>query len=97
MIVPTVLLVLAVWQRISEYGVTPERYCLVLFALWLMAMVAYLGSARGRMDLRVIPASLAVGLVLSSFGPWGAAAISMHSQLAELQNVLNGENLLSNG
>jgi hypothetical protein len=97
MIVPTVLLVLAVWQRISEYGVTPERYCLVLFALWLAAMVAYLGSARGRMDLRIIPASLASGLVLSSFGPWGAAAISVQSQLAQFQNVLNGENLLSNG
>ena len=97
MIVPTVLLVLAVWQRISEYGVTPERYCLMLFALWLAAMVAYLRSAHGRMDLRVIPASLAIGLVLSSFGPWGAAALSVRSQLAQLQNVLNGENLLSSG
>jgi hypothetical protein len=96
MIVPTVLLVLAVWQRISEYGVTPERYYLVLFALWLVAMVAYLGSARGRMDLRVIPASLAIGLVLSSFGPWGAASISVRSQLIQLHDVLNGENLLSN-
>jgi hypothetical protein len=36
-------------------------------------------------------------LVLSTFGPWGAAAISVRSQLAQLLNVLNGENLLSNG
>jgi len=28
MVVPTLLLTLAVWQRIAEYGVTPERYCL---------------------------------------------------------------------
>jgi hypothetical protein len=35
--------------------------------------------------------------VLSSFGPWGAAAISVRSQLAQLQDVLNGENLLSSG
>ena len=97
MIVPAVLLVLAVWQRIGEYGVTPERYCLVLFALWLTAMAAYLGSARGRMDLRVIPASLAIGLVLSSFGPWGAAAISVRSQLGQLENVLKGDHLLSDG
>jgi hypothetical protein len=97
MVVPTVLLMLAVLQRITEYGVTPERYCLVLFALWLASMVAYLGSARGRMDLRVIPASLAIGLVFSSFGPWGAAAISVRSQVAQLQNVLHGDNSLSNG
>jgi hypothetical protein len=97
MILPTVLLMLAVWQRIGEYGVTPERYCLVLFALWLAAMVAYLGSTRGRMDLRVIPASLAIGLVLSSFGPWGAAATSVRSQLAQLQRVLDKAKLLSDG
>jgi hypothetical protein len=88
---------LAVWQRIGEYGVTPERYCLVLFALWLAAMVAYLGSTRGRMDLRVIPASLAIGLVLSSLGPWGAAATSVRSQLAQLQRVLDEAKLLSDG
>ena len=97
MILPTILLMLAVWQRIGEYGVTPERYCLVLFALWLAAMVAYLGSTHGRMDLRVIPASLAIGLVLSSFGPWGSAATSVRSQLAQLQRVLDKAKLLSDG
>jgi Domain of unknown function (DUF4153) len=97
MIVPTVLLVLAVWQRIAEYGVTPERYCLCLFAVWLIAMVAYLGSARGRIDLRVIPASLAIALVFSSFGPWGSTAVSVRSQLAELRQVLHEKNLLADG
>ncbi len=96
MVVPTVLLTLAVWQRIAEYGVTPERYCLCLFAIWLAAMVVYLGLKRGRMDLRVIPASLALALLLSSFGQWSATAVSIRSQLSQLNHVLAEQNLLVN-
>jgi len=97
MIVPTTLLVLAAWQRINQYGVTPERYCLVLFALWLAAMAGCMAWARGRIDLRVIPASLAVGLIISSFGPWGAIAVSVRSQLEQLRIVLNQQKLLDDG
>lgn len=95
MVIPALLLMIAVWQRIAQYGVTPERYGLCLFALWLAAMAAYLGARRGRMDLRVIPASLAAGLLLSSFGPWGAVAISVRSQLRELHRRLQDEKLLA--
>ncbi len=93
--VATAMLAVAVWQRIAEYGVTPERYCLCLFALWLAAMVVYLGRARGRIDLRAIPASLAIALLLSSFGPWGATSVSVQSQLRELRMSLTKQNLLA--
>ncbi len=58
MIVPALLLAVAVWKRIEQYGITPERYLLCVFALWLVVTAAYLGSRRGRIDLRFIPASL---------------------------------------
>lgn len=35
MVIPTILLIVAVSQRIAQYGVTPERYFLCLFAIWL--------------------------------------------------------------
>jgi Domain of unknown function (DUF4153) len=95
LIVPTVMLTLAVAQRIAEYGVTPERYCLCLFALWLAAMVVYLAAARGGIDLRIIPASLAIALLLSSLGPWGAASVSVQSQLGQLRAALTKRNLLA--
>ena len=95
MIVPTLLLVIAVWKRIDQYGVTPERYGLCLFALWLVAMAAYLGFMRGRIDLRTIPASLGAALLLSSFGPWGATAVSTRSQMHQLYEVLAEHHLLA--
>ena len=66
----------------------------MLFALWLAALVAYLGAARNSMDLRVIPASLGIGLILSSVGPWSAVAVSVRSQFAQLQQVLSEKHLL---
>jgi hypothetical protein len=95
MIIPALLLVLAVWERIEQYGVTPERYCLCLFALWLAAMAGYLGAMTRRIDLRAIPASLGFALLLSSFGPWGAVAASMRSQLHQLYADLRERHLLA--
>jgi uncharacterized protein DUF4153 len=97
MIIPTFLLTLAVWQRIAEYGVTPERYCLCLFAIWLAAMIVYMSIMRGRIDLRTIPASLGIALVLSSFGPWGAASVSIRSQLGVFRDLLESQKVLVNG
>jgi hypothetical protein len=95
MVIPAFVLSLAVWQRIAEYGVTPARYGLCMFAIWLAAIVIYFGVARGRIDLRAIPASLAVGLLLSSFGPWGAAAVSVRSQLDQFHRFLRDQNLIA--
>jgi hypothetical protein len=95
MVIPALMLSLASWQRIAEYGVTPARYGLCMFAIWLAAIVVYFGVARGRLDLRAIPASLAVGLLLSSFGPWGAAAFSVRSQLDQFRRFLGSQNLIA--
>lgn len=97
MVVPTLLLTLAVWQRIAQYGVTPERYFLCLFAIWLAAMAVYLGVARDRMDLRAIPASLAIALLSSSFGPWGVMSISIRSQLGQFRHLLESQGVLVDG
>jgi hypothetical protein len=97
MVIPALMLTLAVWQRIAEYGVTPERYCLCLFAIWLLAMVVYFSVARARIDLRAIPASLAVALLVSSFGPWGAASVSIRSQLGEFRRLMESRGVLVDG
>lgn len=95
MIVPALLLVLAVSQRIEQYGVTPERYYLCLVALWLVTMAAYLGVMSRRIDLRAIPLSLGIGLLLSSFGPWGAVSVSVRSQMHQLYTDLREHHLLT--
>ena len=66
-IAPSALLAIAVWTRISDYGVTPERYGLVVVFAWLVAVAAYLGLRRSAADQpcrhRGTFAVLAVGVV----------------------------------
>lgn len=90
-IVPVGLLAAAVWERLSAYGLTPERYALVLVTLWLAAMAALFSWRRTpERDIRVVPGLLAALLVAGSFGPWGAEAVTVRSQLAQF--VALGEN-----
>lgn len=93
-IVPVVLLAIAVWQRVSDYGVTPERYGLVLIAAWLIAMAAYLAMRRARVDSRVIMVSLAGLLLAASFGPWSARDISVASQMSRLIAIMQAHGYL---
>jgi len=93
--VPIALLAIAVGKRVDDYGVTEERYFLVLAAVWLGAIAVYF-SVRGR-RLMLVPASLAVLLIASSFGPWGASVTSERSQIAILKDLLAEAGVLKDG
>jgi hypothetical protein len=94
-IVPAILLVIAIWERISTYGVTPERYGIAIVALWLAIVTLYLAIRRNRADMRVLLGSFALLVLLSSVGPWGANSISIGSQFGRLVGYLNSEKLLT--
>jgi hypothetical protein len=89
-----VLLLLATWRRIDEYGVTERRYFLLTFGLWLGAMAGYFGVVRGR-DVRVVPITLCVGILATIAGPWGAYEVSRRDQLDRLTRLLTERHLLA--
>jgi hypothetical protein len=91
-----VLLVLATWRRISEYGLTEKRYLLLALGLWIAGVAASFLSAPRR-DIRMVPVSLCVVILLASFGPWGAASVSRWDQLRRLRNNLERRDLYRNG
>jgi hypothetical protein len=94
LVVPLLLLVVAVWQRISDVGVTPDRYGLALFALFLGLVLAAQLYPRLRGDIRVIPAFGALCLLLASFGPWSIIPVSTRSQTERLIERLSAAGLL---
>lgn len=89
-----VLLMLSIWVRISEYGVTVNRYFVATLAVWLTAMVSYFLISKQK-DIRIIPASLCLIAVLISFGPLGAFDVSERSQLSRLEGNLQKYGLIS--
>lgn len=90
------MLLAAVGKRIAQYGVTEDRYFLVVLAAWL-AGVALLYGLRPRSGLRPIPASLGLLAVVTAFGPWSAYAVSLRSQRVRLADLLRTHGMLADG
>lgn len=91
-----VLLFLALKVRIDAYGITEQRYFALVLAGWLGAVGIYFTVRRGG-SIKVIPASLALLAVLSSFGPWGALDVTVNDQFARLKELLRGSGMLKDG
>jgi Domain of unknown function (DUF4153) len=95
--VPVSLLVLAIWRRLADYGVTPDRYGIALVAVWAGLVFLYLALRRNRADMRVILGAAAALFLAGSFGPFGAFRTSASSQLARLETLLVKAGVLSDG
>jgi hypothetical protein len=92
----TILLLLSIWRRIAEYGITENRYFVIGLGFWLAAVVAYfILSKRG--NIALIPLSLALLTMFSAFGPWGAFQVSERNQARRLEGVLVRNGMLQGG
>ncbi len=94
--VPLALLAVGISVRIHAYGFTEERYALVVCLLWLLICAAA-HMARIRNVPGMIILSLSILLMASSFGPWGAVAVSERSQVARLIVLLEKHHILTDG
>ena len=91
-----VMLWLAIWQRVGQYGVTERRYFLTILSIWLAGIAVYY-TLRGSQKIILIPASLCV-LALATFaGPWSPYATSRRSQTHRLEEVLTRNGMLEEG
>jgi len=82
-----VMLLLAVAKRIGQYGVTEERYFLLALTLWMLGISLYYGLT-GSANIKRIPETLLLVVVLTAVGPWGAYAVSVRSQTGRLSKIL---------
>ncbi|MES2140340.1 MAG: DUF4153 domain-containing protein [Bacteroidota bacterium] len=91
-----ILLGLAVFKRISQYGITENRYFILVIALWLLIVATYFLLNKNK-NIKVIPISLCIIAFLSSFGPWGAFGVSERSQIGRLEQLISDEKILIDG
>lgn len=81
------LLAVAIGRRLRDYGLTEERYAVLVLALWLPVQAAWF--LVGRRSLRFVPASLMALCLFCGWGPWGAFETSRRSQIARLDEMLS--------
>jgi hypothetical protein len=94
---PVALLFVAVSRRVADYGLTEQRYLMVLIGIWALILAAFRLAQGARFDLRLLPGVLALLLLAASFGPGGAIGLSVLSQKAELASILSGKGMLVDG
>lgn len=74
-----ILLVLAITKRVTTYGITQHRYFLIVLAAWLTFLTVYfLGYKKA--TIKTIPVSLALAILLITYGPQSATSVSFRSQ-----------------
>ncbi|HXB39148.1 MAG TPA: DUF4153 domain-containing protein [Bacteroidia bacterium] len=91
-----IMLFVAIGRRITDYGITENRYFIIVLAIWLAAVSTYFLFSKIS-NIKYIPISLCLIALLSSFGPWGAFSVSEKSQLTVLENILIRNEILKNG
>lgn len=92
----TVMLWLALYQRLDQYGMTEPRYFLMVMSVWLFGAALYFRFAANAPIIR-IPASLCLLALVTFAGPWSAYRVSERSQHTRLERLLTGAGVLDSG
>lgn len=90
------MLFMAIFKRIAQYGVTENRYFLLVLTCWLLGTAIYFIVSRSR-NIKSIPLTLCILAFVTAYGPWGAFSISQRSQVSRLHAVLDKNGLIENG
>lgn len=88
MMIPlVVLLLLAVWKRVGNYGITESRYILIILAIWLSLITLYFLTSK-KQNIKIIPVSLCILALLTTYGPQSAFSVSRYSQVGRLKKLM---------
>lgn len=82
--------------RINAYGVTENRYFVVLLGLWSAGIFVYYCFSRNIRNI-VLPVTISIIAIFSVFGPFSCFSVSRSSQTARLEKILVKNNMLSGG
>lgn len=91
----SLILFTAILMRVSNYGITIQRYTIICFGIWILLNSIYLIFKPNHIQL--IPISLALILLICSFGPWSIFSVSENSQVNRLKSILEQNHILENG
>lgn len=93
LLIPLVLMMLlCVYRRVTEHGLTEMMVIAIAMGAWLLFISIFMLKTGGN-NIRAVPASLVVFLLVASFGPFSATSLGQSSQAARLQALLQQGNI----
>ncbi|MFI5161718.1 MAG: DUF4153 domain-containing protein [Sphingobacteriales bacterium] len=91
-----VLLFLAMFARVIPYGITPQRYLLMTLSVWLSVITLYFLFSK-KQSIKIIPISLCLLTLVSTYGPQSAFNVSVYSQRHILINIFKKYHAFKDG
>lgn len=92
----TIMMFFSVGIRVQAYGITENRYYVIILGLWAFCIMAYLSISKVRRNI-LLTVSLSILAILTVFGPWSSYSISKLSQNMRLENILTRNSMLQAG
>jgi hypothetical protein len=89
------LLFVAIGARVFNYGFTEARYILTLLACWLLFISLYFLLSDNQ-NIKLIPLSLCLIILLATYGPLSASSISFRSQTYVLKQIFKRNGAFNN-
>jgi hypothetical protein len=91
------MMFVAIGIRVRAYGITENRYFVILAGLWVTCCLVYLLVTKAPKRYIILPLTTAFLALFSITGPWSCDAISVQSQTARLEKILNQHKMLQAG
>ena len=97
LILPVLMLFFAIIIRVNDYGITEQRYAVVLLGVWFATLILLSVFYKEKFHIKHVPMILAVLALFAAYGPWSAGSISLNSQMKQFENLLVKNQLLESG
>ncbi|KYH35545.1 hypothetical protein CLTEP_04840 [Clostridium tepidiprofundi DSM 19306] len=81
--------------RIKAYGITENRYFVIIAGLWVTGCMIYFIFAKHTRNI-ILPISLALISILSVSGPWSCYSVSKLSQNIRFEKILKKNDMIKN-
>ncbi len=91
-----VMMFMSIWQRIDQYGITENRYYIILLGIWVLGVMLYFSFKKPLKNI-LIPISLSLVVLLSVYGPVSSYSMSKSSQNNRLIRILEANDMLVDG
>ena len=91
-----VMMFLAIYQRVNQYGITENRFYVMALALWVFGIFIAYALKRNLKNI-IVPISLSIVVLFSIYGPLNGFEVSKRSQNHRLETILMENNMISNG
>ena len=90
------MMFISIWQRVNQYGITENRFYIIVFGLWILGMMLYFSFKKPLRNI-FIPISLSIVVLISIYGPFSSFSLSIRSQNNRLNGILETNGMLEDG